>query len=71
MLHYQVLKENFLSHFVTSQLSLLEMVKQTTGFNQEYMQLSLVKSKLDMVSSKRTFLPQSVTKTVKLVLRLI
>lgn len=70
MLHYQALKENFISHFVTSQLSLLEMVMQTTGFNQEDMQRSLVKSDLNVVSSKWKFLPRCVNKTMKLVLRL-
>lgn len=41
------------------------MVMQTTGFNQEDMQLSLVKTELNVVStrSKRRFLPQCFNKT--------
>ena len=46
-----------------SQLNLSEMVMQTTGFNQEDMQLSLVRAELNVASSKQRFPPQCVNKT--------
>lgn len=69
LLHYQVFKGNETSQSVLAQLHLSEMVMQTTGFNQEDMQLSLLKSELNVVRSDRTFLIKQVETDQQLFLK--
>lgn len=54
LLHYQVFKGNETSQSVLAQLH-RAMVMQTTGFNEEDMQLSLVTSELNVVRPNRRF----------------